>query len=384
MSDEVNPVDIRCGMQCVYCYETTQREARNGNTPFNLPAILSALEQRPYQFSLHGGEPLLARPEHLEALWSFGLKKHGRNGVQTNGHMINEHFLDLFKRYKVHVGFSVDGPGELNDARWAGTVSRTRLFADLANAAILRCIKEKVDVSVIVTLTKHNALGDRLFRLIAWLNGLATAGLRSDCLRLHLMEVDSPEAESISLTDEQNVEAMKTIRGAVPGLKLYDFYEIRSLLLGRDDNLTCVWNACDPYTTPAVQGIDPDGSQTNCARTNKNGVSWRKARNGSHGRQLVLYDTPQEHGGCRGCRFFFGCKGHCPGDGLNRDWRQRTRYCRTWFSLFETVESELVAEGHVPVSLRADLPRIETELVRRWERGETPPLQQVQIGRAHV
>jgi len=71
-------------------------------------------------FALFGGEPLLV-PEHdLESLWSWGLEQFGYNTVQTNGTLINDEHIRMFKAYKVSVGISIDGPGELNDLRWHG------------------------------------------------------------------------------------------------------------------------------------------------------------------------------------------------------------------------------------------------------------------------
>ena len=80
----------------------------------------AALERAGSHFTIFGGEPLLV-PEHvLEELWAFGLERFGTNGIQTNGTLINDRHIALFKKYKVYVGISVDGPDDLNDVRWAG------------------------------------------------------------------------------------------------------------------------------------------------------------------------------------------------------------------------------------------------------------------------
>ena len=86
----------------------------------------AALERAGSHFTIFGGEPLLV-PEHvLEELWAFGLERFGRNGIQTNGTLINDRHIAFFKRYSVSVGISVDGPDDLNDVRWAGSVELTR------------------------------------------------------------------------------------------------------------------------------------------------------------------------------------------------------------------------------------------------------------------
>jgi uncharacterized protein len=79
---------------------------------------------------------------------------------------------------------------------------------------------------------------------------------------------------------------------------------MRNLLQGRDERTTSVWNGCDPLTTQAVRGVEGNGQRTNCGRTNKSGIDYRKADAPGFERYLSLYLTPFEAGGCQGCRFF--------------------------------------------------------------------------------
>ena len=96
------------------------------------------------------------------------------------------------------------------------------------------------------------------------------------------------------------------------------FADMRRLLRGQDDSVTCVWTACDPYTTRAVRGIEGNGQRSNCGRTYKDGVDFAKAPAEGFERYLALYHTPQDFGGCHGCRFFLMCKGECPGTAIDQ------------------------------------------------------------------
>ncbi len=147
------------------------------------------------------------------------------------------------------------------------------------------------------------------------------------------------------------------------------FSDIRKMLLGQDHDTTCVWNACDPYTTRAVQGVEGHGQRSNCGRTNKDGIDFVKADREGFERYLALYHAPQAHGGCHDCRFFLMCKGQCPGGSINGDWRNRSSKCSLWMALFERFEAELVAEGQVPLSLSANRPAMEAYAVERWSSG---------------
>jgi len=370
VSVEVNIVGTRCKMACAYCYQLPVRVATNNRALRLLDhsairAAVVAANPGPAGFSIFGGEPLLAAIEDLEKLWTFGLERYGKNGVQTSGSEIGEEHLALFKKYRVHVGFSIDGPGELNDARHAGTPDQTRAATAHSEAMLRRCLAEKVGASLIVTLHRLNAAPDRLPRLLAWFRDLDAVGLSS--VRLHLLERDGPGGERLALTSEQNTAALFAARDLEPSLarlKFDVFADIEKKLLDPTTSATCVWNGCDPWTTPAVQGIEADGSRGLCQRVHKDGKQWRPADQHSNIRQVVLWNTAQEDGGCRGCRFFLQCGGHCPGTAIGGDWRNRSIDCPTWFALLERTELEMVARGEQPASLAADLEaRIERSLV---------------------
>lgn len=69
---------------------------------------------------LHGGEPLLAGHEALSDLLrglarELAGKARLRLGIQTNGVLLDESFLELFGRWDVHVGVSLDGSRQDHD-----------------------------------------------------------------------------------------------------------------------------------------------------------------------------------------------------------------------------------------------------------------------------
>jgi uncharacterized protein len=138
------------------------------------------------------------------------------------------------------------------------------------------------------------------------------------------------------------------------GLSFDLFTEIRNLLVGSQD-VSCVWHGCDPWTTPAVRGVDGDGTRSNCGRTNKDGINWFKSEVPSQIRLAALYNTPQDCGGCKDCRFFTMCKGYCPGTGIDGDWRNRTEHCEVLKALFTHFESKVKN----PVSLSPRLKHFE-------------------------
>lgn len=377
MGIEVRPLGVRCNIGCQYCYQNPQRDAGNVARRYDVAAILRALAADPRPFSLFGGEALLVPLADLEALWAFGLERHGGNTVQTNGTLIGDAHVAAFKRYKVRVGVSIDGPGELNDARWAGTLARTREMTEKTEAAIDRLLAEGLPVSLIVTLHRGNATADKLPRLHAWLEGLAQRGLRA--ARLHTLEVDDPAIGArYALDADDNVAALRSfaaLERRAPALRLDVFTDMRQMLRGRDARAGCVFRACDPYTTAAVSGVEGDGQSSNCGRTNKDGVDFAKADRAGYERYVALYHTPQRDGGCQDCRFFLQCKGHCPGTAIDGDWRNRSEHCEVHKRLFVDLEHELRAAGELPLSLHPLRPRVEAAMLAAWAGGDNPTIE---------
>jgi uncharacterized protein len=152
------------------------------------------------------------------------------------------------------------------------------------------------------------------------------------------------------------------------------FNDMMKGLLGQDERVSCTWRGCDPYTTDAVVGIEGNGQSSNCGRTNKDGVDFVKASRVGFERYVALYHVPYENGGCAGCRFFLMCRGHCPGTGLNGDWRHRTEHCEVYLPLFEALEEELLAAGRVPISVDSRRPDLERKALACWKSGVSPSI----------
>jgi uncharacterized protein len=371
MGVELRPLNVLCNIQCRYCYQDPQRDAGNVNRTYDMGKMKAALDAEGQPFTLFGGEPLLLPLPDLEELWAWGHQRFGSNSVQTNGTLITDAHMALFERYRVKVGISVDGPGELNDARWHGDLQRTRTSTAATQRAIENLCAAGRPPSLIVTLHRLNATHDRLPALSDWIRDLERRGVTS--IRLHLLESESSAVRGkYGLSTDENIHALRTLLQLQRELTTVEFdlfAEMRRLLLADDRRTSCVWWACDPYTTRAVRGIEGQGERSNCGRTNKDGVDFVKANRPGYERYIGLYHTPQDQGGCQSCRYFLMCKGQCPGTALDGDWRNRTEHCEVWKAVFADLETELVDQGHKPLSLSGDRALIEHRAVERWIEG---------------
>jgi uncharacterized protein len=284
----------------------------------------------------------------------------------------------MFKKYRVKVGISLDGPGELNDLRRLGSLEETRKATAETEAAIERLCREGLTPSLIITLHRLNAAATRLPSLLKWMRFVDSLGITD--VRLHILETEnSVTRKAFALSNAENIAAFLQFAELERSLRCvrFDmFREIRNLLLGKDRNASCVWKGCDPYTTAAVTGIEGNGQRSNCGRTNKEGIDFVKARDVGFERYIALYYTSQEHGGCADCRFFLMCKGQCPGTAMDGDWRNRSEHCEVWKALFEACEIQLSAAGTPAISTRSLLREsLETQMLEAWAHGSNPSIE---------
>lgn len=346
------------------------REAGNINVPRDWPRVRAQLERAGRDFSVFGGEALLTPFAHLEEVFAFGYERYGKNGIQTNGSLITDAHIDLFERYQVHVGISIDGPPELNLVRCEPALTERTL------TAIAKLCARGRFPSIITTIHRGNA---DLAVLIPWFDSLHALGVQY--LNLHELEVECGR-DALALTEEETLRVYLALYewSTTTSMHVLPFADIKALLTTRHPQTTCVWNHCDPLTTEAVHGINPNGELSNCGRTNKDGINWVKSDRPGYERYLALFHTPQADGGCQGCRYFAFCKGHCPGTAIDGDWRNRTVNCRLWYGLFARIERDcdpasLLTEGDkrqlVAGILHADMPHGDAH-GDSWEHGDRP------------
>lgn len=383
MTIEATAVGVGCNLSCPHCYQHPIRDAGHGALPaYDLPAMKAALlKQGRHKFTLFGGEALLMPFPDLKDIVEWGVKEMGGVSVQTNATLFTPEIHALFEANKVGVGISMDGPGPLNDSRWAGSLDKTRLMTQRSERAIDELCKRGMPPGLIVTLYRGNAAPGPLPTLLQWFRDLYAKGVRHS--RLHTLDVNLAAAAQMLLSEEDLQAALGKLWELdtdtdMVGWRFDLFQEAVTLMRGERDgrHASCVWNSCDPYTTAAVQGVGPDGTLQNCGRAEKEGIQFVKGDVPSFERQVSLYTTPQSEGGCQGCRFFAACRGYCPGDAIDGDWRNRSAHCNTLKWMFGQAERLVLAIGETPISLDPKRPEIEGRLVSAWKSGRTLTLRQ--------
>jgi uncharacterized protein len=142
----------RCNLSCDYCYvyegqDQSWRTRPHVMSPATVQATADRIGEHARAHALstahvvfHGGEPLLAGPAVLESAMTVlrGSMPPGtdlRFTIQTNGLLLNEEFLQLFARYQVSVGISIDGNAAAQDRH------RRRADGRSSHADVLRGLR---------------------------------------------------------------------------------------------------------------------------------------------------------------------------------------------------------------------------------------------------
>lgn len=155
-------VHSRCNLSCDYCYVYTMADQSWQQKPTVMEPSLLALTARriaehasaheldAVRVVLHGGEPLLAGLRYLgdavrELRRTVEPTVSVRVGLQTNGVMLDEDFLKMFRSLDVRVGVSLDGDRTAHDRhrRFAGGRS--------SHAAVSRALR-------LLMLPEHRAV----------------------------------------------------------------------------------------------------------------------------------------------------------------------------------------------------------------------------------
>ena len=120
-------VSSRCNLNCSYCYvfnkgDDSWRHRSPLMTEETFRAVISRIQRNCEQFPkptlslvFHGGEPMLLGHDRFEGWCSLAKNElqgivELRIGIQTNGTLIDQRWIEVFRQHNVEVGISLDGP----------------------------------------------------------------------------------------------------------------------------------------------------------------------------------------------------------------------------------------------------------------------------------
>lgn len=121
-----------CNLNCKYCYEYNLSDSSYLSKPNimskevldkavkRIADYINQEDVKVIRIIFHGGEPLLAPKEfykyavnHIKE--SIGIERKVKFGMQTNGTLLSQEWIDLFLELDIGAGISIDGVKEIND-----------------------------------------------------------------------------------------------------------------------------------------------------------------------------------------------------------------------------------------------------------------------------
>ena len=166
----IKPASSLCNMRCIYCFYKDVSENRENasygvmseETMKNLIDKTLGMEVDQINYCFQGGEPTVAGTDYFHAFIDYVNEQNkGKKityAIQTNGTLINDEWLKIFKDNDFLVGVSLDGFLENND------FFRGKDTFDKIIASIHRLEEEKIRYNILTVLTKKLAeKPDRLY-----------------------------------------------------------------------------------------------------------------------------------------------------------------------------------------------------------------------------
>ncbi|MBD3352914.1 MAG: anaerobic sulfatase maturase [Candidatus Lokiarchaeota archaeon] len=169
----IKPISSKCNAACTYCFYRDIHKIFPEKPLKSMPIeILKTMTKKYLKlgfkenlFFWQGGEPLLTGLDFFKKAIEFQIKYAKNqvigNAVQTNGLLINEKWVDLFKKYSFLIGISLDGPKEIHDpARGKGTHDKVVKVIELM-------AKNNIEFNILTVL--HSGNWDKIEEIYSYL-----------------------------------------------------------------------------------------------------------------------------------------------------------------------------------------------------------------------
>jgi uncharacterized protein len=225
-----------CNIDCSYCYlsHRSENNRMDGSTVKAIARFLRGMHLRDPQLSVvwHAGEPLTAPIDFYEATFQV-LQSDAAPTVfchhfQTNGMLISDAWCELFKRWSIQIGISIDGPKEIHDVHRVDRSNRGTYDRVMRGIAKLR--EHEIPFSVIGVLTR-----DALRAPAEFWRFFETLGATQVAFNVEEAEgINASSSLSVSGSEElfrAFLQRVAKLRSARPGIRLREFDGMRAHLM---------------------------------------------------------------------------------------------------------------------------------------------------------
>jgi uncharacterized protein len=228
-----------CNIDCRYCYLP---DRANGRQTMDLKTVAQvarlifdpSLLKDEIDIVWHAGEPLTLPPVYYDdAIRIIDAAKPSTTethyGIQTNGTLIDDNWIDLFERHHIRLGISIDGPSDLHDVNRkyrTGAGSYDRVISGIRKLQARDYPFHIISVVTAPTLSRAQDLVRFYWQL------------RPTAIGLNVEEIEAYNQHS-SLYDDASVKAfgrfvvelMNEAAGQDPPIEVRDFARTMSWLI---------------------------------------------------------------------------------------------------------------------------------------------------------
>lgn len=258
--DKMNTINVilkateSCNMHCLYCYNQASNNCHSVLSAERLEKFFCLLSSSYDRVNIvwHGGEPLLCGIDYMKKAMSFEENLYQKSGVvfsnsiQTNATLINNKWIDFFRKYRFKIGISFDG--------LSNSVYRQQTEAVIANIKALQRRKMKFGCLAVVPDDQYDMIGNYIF--------FRDFGLH---FALSPMFSEGCGEQLPKLSAQIYCEKMKKLYDYwlydTNGVNIRVFTDYISMLYGSRTR-TCTNGSCHGKWL----GITPDGNLYNCGR----------------------------------------------------------------------------------------------------------------------
>lgn len=163
-----------CNLACSYCSEGDKIPQNLDMKVLrklidNIPELLDKYKQNSITLLWHGGEPLLVGKAYLVEAMDYAVEKLNNYklqfAVQTNGTLIDKEWIEIFKRFDVGVGISLDGYKEIHDVNRKDKSGKPTFDKIMANISLLQNNGINVGTLMVLNTTRDINI-EKLWTLI--------------------------------------------------------------------------------------------------------------------------------------------------------------------------------------------------------------------------
>ncbi len=352
---------FNCNFRCSYCYLTNGVKSDSRTMKYEVAenlisqAVALCHNKRRKTLTLiwHGGEPLLWGIENYRRIFDFA-EKHSegvciRQCMQTNLSLIDAEYIKLFQRYKVKVGFSLDGTKPINDLQ-RRTIDNKGTF-DIIMDKVAMCKTAGLNMGCILVGSKNfiGHIGEVYDFLCAnnlnfKFNPLFNAGEAVNA------------GPSIAISPEEYAEMAIELfdlwyYDKKHALKETTFIDIASYFVSRTKRSRgCMFSA---NCQDAFMAVSPSGDIFPCGRFCETNTRYSYGNIINESLDAVVSNIKRseiyarskhiENSSCAKCKYFQLCHGGCLHDGFlkNGDFKSKSFLCTAYKRIFSHIEQRV-------------------------------------------